>query len=178
MGVCSIQSNREQENLLAVGSYDEHVRLFDTRSLRRPLSETRLGGGIWRVKWDPFGTGKILTASMHNGFHVVDGRDINTEPLPVLAHYDHQTPVGCLGYGADWCRLRPTKSSASKELNQSASAESDQSSQDNFTKKTPELTQNNPSEGQARLNRNELDSFLIGTCSFYDNSLQFWKFDA
>nr|KAG5703160.1 hypothetical protein BaRGS_027325 [Batillaria attramentaria] len=72
MGVCSIQSNPLKESLLAVGSYDENLRVYDCRNMRQPLSETPLGGGLWRVKWDPYAGDKILTASMHNGFHITD----------------------------------------------------------------------------------------------------------
>ena len=46
--------------------------MFDTRQMRQPLSSSPLGGGVWRVKWDPFSGDNILTATMHNGFHIVD----------------------------------------------------------------------------------------------------------
>ncbi|KAK7113565.1 diphthine methyltransferase-like [Littorina saxatilis] len=103
MGVCSMQSSPLRENLLAVGSYDENLSVFDTRKMRQPISTTPLGGGVWRVKWDPFSGHNILTASMHNGFHIVDCSKQDAEPLPVLAHYTNHTS---LAYGVDWCRLK------------------------------------------------------------------------
>ncbi|XP_067673736.1 diphthine methyltransferase-like [Haliotis asinina] len=104
MGVCSIQSNRLQEYKLAVGSYDEELHVWDTRQMKRPLALCDLGGGIWRVKWDPFKGDTILTATMYNGFHIVGASDT----LSIKAHYESASN---LGYGADWCH----KSRAARE---------------------------------------------------------------
>jgi len=86
MGVCSIASHPSRAHVLATGSYDESVRLWDTRNLRKPVlvAEHALGGGVWRVRWNngdeagatpPAGKSKrdsLLCAAMHNGFAVVD----------------------------------------------------------------------------------------------------------
>ena len=41
--------------------------------MRSPLVDHHTqGGGVWRLKWHPFDSSKILTASMHSGFHVVN----------------------------------------------------------------------------------------------------------
>lgn len=40
-------------NVLAVGSYDESVRVWDARALQRPFAEAQTGGGVWRTKWVP-----------------------------------------------------------------------------------------------------------------------------
>ena len=52
-------------------SYDERVLIWDTRQLRRPVSESAVGGGVWRLKWMSTGTG-LLAACMHNGLHLLD----------------------------------------------------------------------------------------------------------
>ncbi|XP_064608912.1 diphthine methyltransferase-like [Liolophura sinensis] len=105
MGVVSIQSNPVKEFILATGSYDEHVLLWDTRQMKSPLSNTALGGGVFRIKWHPRHGQKVLTATMHNGFHVLDAREIpsGASSLPLMAHYC-QEEHGSLAYGADWSR--------------------------------------------------------------------------
>ncbi|CAO3642336.1 unnamed protein product [Cunninghamella blakesleeana] len=95
MGVTTMQSNPHQEHVLATGSYDEHVYLWDTRSLRLPVSKIRTdGGGIWRLKWHPTHPTTLLSASMHAGAFVID----TIENKVVSSFLDHES----MAYGADW----------------------------------------------------------------------------
>lgn len=93
-GVTSIHSNCHSEHLLASGSYDETVNLWDTRNMRSPCSSTSLGGGVWRLKWQPQGKSLLLCACMYNGFHVIDTKSMET----VVSFNEHQS----IAYGVDW----------------------------------------------------------------------------
>ena len=78
-GVTVLAPHPKNPRLLAVGSYDETVAVFDLRksvgcssssSNRRPdelYHSNSLGGGIWRCKWHPFDHNKLLVAAMHGG---------------------------------------------------------------------------------------------------------------
>jgi hypothetical protein len=100
MGVCSIASHPSpsRAHVVATGSYDESVRLWDMRQSRKPIlvQEHALGGGVWRVRWNngedddgkhelehsttTNGGGSrsrrkadtLLCCAMHNGFAVLD----------------------------------------------------------------------------------------------------------
>ncbi|KAG2350359.1 WD-40 repeat-containing protein [Suillus weaverae] len=105
-GVTSIQSHPHIEYLIAVGSYDNNVCIFDTRKPLVPLVQGDVGGGAWRVKWHPSPSRKedILVAGMHDGFKVVKahhGEDVTWEI--VKRFDDHKS----LAYGADWSFAPP-----------------------------------------------------------------------
>eukprot|EP01086_Lenisia_limosa_P011577 TRINITY_DN3777_c0_g1_i1.p1 TRINITY_DN3777_c0_g1~~TRINITY_DN3777_c0_g1_i1.p1 ORF type:complete len:183 (-),score=23.35 TRINITY_DN3777_c0_g1_i1:79-603(-) len=96
-GVCLIQQSPFDENLVAVGSYDEKLRIFDVRKPRQPVSEFQGCGGLWRTKWHPTRRNTIATASMHGGFSVYDiSKDDGDIKSVALEDPNH------LGYGADW----------------------------------------------------------------------------
>ncbi|XP_064071810.1 diphthine methyltransferase isoform X1 [Vanessa tameamea] len=94
-GVTSIRNNVEVEHQLVTGSYDEKVRLWDLRQLKRCLSETDVNGGVWRLKWHPFDKSIILAACMYGGFRILQVE----ENVCVMADYlEHES----ISYGADW----------------------------------------------------------------------------
>jgi len=82
-------------------SYDENIRIWDTRHLKQPVFFTPLGGGVWRLKWDPHKWQHLLAACMHNGFCVLDYTDNTQSPFTVATYREHQS----LAYGSDWCHL-------------------------------------------------------------------------
>ncbi|XP_031476769.1 uncharacterized protein LOC116248241 isoform X2 [Nymphaea colorata] len=98
MGVCCIQKNPMNTNLLLTGSYDESLRLWDMRATSRPILEQQisLGGGVWKFKHHPSIPGLVLAACMHNGFAIVR---IKEDGMELLENYQkHES----LAYGADW----------------------------------------------------------------------------
>ncbi|KAG8998509.1 hypothetical protein FRB94_006854 [Tulasnella sp. JGI-2019a] len=111
-GVTTIQSHPHTEHMLAVGSYDATVRLYDTRKPLTPLLQMNIGGGAWRVKWHPDAAQKddLLVACMHGGFKVlriapeISGFAANepsgNQGYEYLARFEEDCPS--LAYGVDW----------------------------------------------------------------------------
>lgn len=100
MGVCCITKSPTDPNKVLTGSYDEHLRVWDVRSMTKPLSKSSicLGGGVWRIKYHPSIPNLILAACMHNGFAVVSVEEDN---VMLMENYGKHNS---LAYGADWQR--------------------------------------------------------------------------
>jgi diphthamide biosynthesis protein 7 len=115
-GVTAISSHPSLDNIFAVGSYDEHVRLYDYRKMDEPLSKVSVGGGVWRIKWHPStwsgyctesrNVGKLLVAAMHGGCRVVyfpslndDLEEYTADDACILSKF---TAHESMAYGADW----------------------------------------------------------------------------
>jgi len=112
-GVTAISSHPSIDNMFAVGSYDEYVRIYDYRKMDQPMSKIHVGGGVWRIKWHPScyhdgeaegdipHSGKMLVAAMHGGCRVVN--------VPILGGVDGDVEIlsqftahESMAYGADW----------------------------------------------------------------------------
>ncbi|XP_050298245.1 diphthine methyltransferase isoform X2 [Anthonomus grandis grandis] len=91
-GVTSFHSNKSKEFVVASGSYDEHVHIWDIRNLKKAMSTIKMPGPLWRLKWDPFCQRFLLAA---------------------CSYYEHKN----ISYGADWCFLDSTEV---KEIDSSA----------------------------------------------------------
>ncbi|XP_077456911.1 diphthine methyltransferase isoform X2 [Stigmatopora argus] len=200
MGVCSIHSNPHREHILATGSYDEKVLLWDGRNMRQPFSESMLGGGVWRLKWHPTQEHLLLAACMHNDFHILHCQqtiESNKGDCPVVASYILHNS---LAYGADWSRLSleepaplsPPASEPKEHLTdggghlriqyESPTASFDTSLEDDCGQYIPEdITPPSTSSNACHTVTPNDDassmSFLLATCSFYDHMLHLWRWD-
>ncbi|KAJ0019622.1 hypothetical protein NQD34_007191 [Periophthalmus magnuspinnatus] len=201
MGVCSIHSSPHREHLLATGSYDEHVLLWDGRNMRQPLSDSALGGGVWRLKWHPTQEHLLLAACMHNDFHILHCQQAlegSSESCPIVASYILHNS---LAYGADWSRLclddpapcSPLPSAHEPKLPlpesgvhlriqyESPTASFDTSLEDDMGRYIPDnieppipnptVTPEHPCPDTDSM------SCLIASCSFYDHMLHVWRWD-
>ncbi|KAK1792245.1 hypothetical protein P4O66_012196 [Electrophorus voltai] len=184
-------------------SYDENVLLWDERNMRQPLSETAVGGGVWRLKWNPVHKHLLLAACMHNDFHILhcqQALDGSEGPCPILASYILHNS---LAYGADWSWL-PLNSSASSLPQEAApvsvtfpdlgghlriqyespTASFDTSLEDDLGHYIPDHTpppgKSSPPEPVPLPSTGENSaplSCLLATCSFYDHMLHVWRWD-
>ncbi|XP_062874174.1 diphthine methyltransferase [Trichomycterus rosablanca] len=201
MGVCSIHSNPHREHIVASGSYDENVLLWDGRNMRQPLSETPVGGGVWRLKWHPVNEYLLLAACMHNDFHILNCQqtlDGNEGPCPILASYILHNS---LAYGADWSWLplsSPPPSPPQTEATpasvtpaepeghlriqyESPTASFDVSLEDDCGHYIPDHASPTgqrtiPASAPSVEDPNSV-SCLLATCSFYDHMLHVWRWD-
>ena len=149
-GVCSGQSSKFHEFVIATGGYDGIVRVWDTRMVGGsrqhlvPLAEHDVGGGVWRLKWNPNPElkDKLVAASMRGGVHVLSYKPSVNESQgsesmstrksclePVTHYIEH--PSESLAYGADWSYDENLFTTSSKKG-------------------------------------------VLGTCSFYNHELRFW----
>ena len=96
-GVTAVSYHRTKENMFAVGSYDEVVRLYDVRTLKEPLGRVNVGGGVWRIRWHPSHQGRMLVGAMHGGCRIVNMDDF-AKPRIESQFTKHES----MAYGADW----------------------------------------------------------------------------
>lgn len=102
-GVTVISPHPRNPYLVAAGSYDETIGIFDIRYNSQELltRSDKLGGGIWRIQWHPDYDDKILLAAMHGGCRVVQ-LDPDDEFKPIPNVVKEFTKHESMAYGADW----------------------------------------------------------------------------
>jgi diphthamide biosynthesis protein 7 len=97
-GVTTISSHPLLEHVLLTGSYDEDIRVWDTRQMKQPVRSISTGGGVWRLKWHPKDSSLLLAACMYNHFHIFD---FSSDSL-ILEHRLEYKKHDSIAYGADW----------------------------------------------------------------------------
>mmetsp|Transcript_29785 Transcript_29785/g.41130 ORF Transcript_29785/g.41130 Transcript_29785/m.41130 type:complete len:380 (-) Transcript_29785:89-1228(-) len=101
-GVCCISPSPWQEHVILTGSYDEKIRLWDTRSLSKPIVTTQVSapGGVWRLKWHPDKRGMLVAACMYGGFCLLNGVDSEGKLEVGNQYCGHDNSK--IAYGVDW----------------------------------------------------------------------------
>lgn len=99
-GVTCLHSNKEKEFVIATGSYDNYLRIWDLRYMKNPKATIEMPGTMWRVKWHPYECDRLLTACMLDGVHIVKNCDFSK--LEIVNSYKGH---GSIAYGIDWCFL-------------------------------------------------------------------------
>ncbi|MBN3323848.1 DPH7 methyltransferase, partial [Atractosteus spatula] len=192
VGTCPVFTSKRWEKGEGGGGgwgYDEHVLLWDDRSLREPLADSVLGGGVWRLKWHPTQQRLLLAACMHNDFHILDCYPVldgSSGHCPVLASYILHNS---LAYGADWSRLSLGEPLPLPQLPyESPTGSFDTSLEDEAGRYIPDaqpprapappaLPPPRPSDADADADADTPLSSLLASCSFYDHVLHVWRWD-
>ena len=151
-GVCAIHSHPLREFLLATGSFDETLLIWDSRNMTAPLRKVSIeDGGIWRIKWHPSDPNLLLAACTRAGAAVFDFTV--SLSMPSVAWYkEHQSLV----YGVDWRRESTTETD--EMLSQFSGM-----NMSNVSKQTEY--------------GNKISNYQIASCSFYDKSLHIWSIE-
>jgi len=92
--------------VLATGSYDESLRVVDTRAGRvKVVEELGLGGGVWRLQGRGRGGDGILASCMHAGSRVLDVRNCGKRwqdgedgALSVVARWEENESMNYASY--------------------------------------------------------------------------------
>jgi WD40 repeat protein len=195
MGICSIQKCPDRENCIITGSYDECLRLWDTRLMDKPVlkESVGLGGGVWKLKFHPSNGNLVLAACMHNGFAIVRLED---DGIKIVEEYKRHDS---LAYGADWfkgdiskierCWLDvPEISCIENRLDQEEhfldgrdSSKYSGQQKDNNIVTDQQIDAGNSFDNGSSGKRifveraYEKTCSLVATCSFYDKALHIWK---
>ena len=109
-GVTTMAQHPTNPHWMAVGSYDEYVRFYDARYTSKPYQTKHVGGGVWRLKWQPpmpfveaSETSLLLVAAMHGGCrllsHHFDSKNSDDAQVKEVQEFKlHKS----MAYGADW----------------------------------------------------------------------------
>lgn len=93
-GVTAILARETVNNTILTGSYDEWLRVFDSRT-RKVVEDVRLGGGVWRIHMRD--ADSVLASCMHAGARIVvlprEGR-----PLSVIAKFEEHESMNYGGH--------------------------------------------------------------------------------
>lgn len=97
VGVTCVTAFPHKPHELWTGGYDDHIRVWDIRNMRRCVGEQNVSGGVWRIKFHPNRPDLVVLATMYDGFKVIQRETMET-PRVVAKYKDHHS----IAYGAEW----------------------------------------------------------------------------
>ncbi|KAJ8905270.1 hypothetical protein NDN08_001778 [Rhodosorus marinus] len=98
-GVISIQPDPLHNEGILTGGYDDHIRFFDMRSLKRSTEPPiQLEGSPWRIKYHPEDPRYILLPAMYAGAYLLRRDDARNGGNQICHYRGHQS----IAYGACW----------------------------------------------------------------------------
>lgn len=103
VGVTTVATRTGHEYEVWSGGYDDTVRVWDTRSMRRCVKELGVGGGVWRIKFHPREEEYVLVAAMYEGCKAL--RWVNSGELRTVCGFDEHESIAygvCWLEGLDW----------------------------------------------------------------------------
>ncbi|MDA9097746.1 hypothetical protein N9L76_02300 [bacterium] len=169
-GVTCVSPSPHDLHVVATGSYDESVRLWDVRVGKKPkgVAQTKLGGGSWRLRWHPRER-RLAIAAMDGGAVVLDW-----DGCEIRAGVDGE------GDGSDGVH---TSNGAGYGVNNGGKGGVDTSSeQAELVSKSFNVSCEYDGHGSIaygadwgyRSKQSQTDSDVIVSCSFYDKGLHVW----
>lgn len=72
--------------------------------MKQSYNNVKVGGGVWRLKWEPKKEEYLLSASMFNAVHLIDTSSNLANICQSFGEKNNR-----LFYGADWCHLNDTQ---------------------------------------------------------------------
>jgi WD40 repeat protein len=161
--VTSIQWDPNDSNIVATGSYDEFLRIWDERNLSKPIQEFACGGGVWRIKW----INAVKKNQKNENLNSTESK-LNIELNVVETNTNRKEPIlalACMQGGARVLRLSEDYKTCLKRI-------------ENFGKNS-EVTDNLLIYGIDVLHAQYIDSCddvqcVLVTSSFYENYINTW----
>lgn len=94
VGVTCVTQNTR--GMLWTGGYDDMVRVWDVRAMNKPICQTAVGGGVWRIRFHPSRPGLVLIAAMYDGCKILRETSDNVDMLAQFREHES------IAYGAEW----------------------------------------------------------------------------
>jgi diphthamide biosynthesis protein 7 len=191
-GVTCVAPSPHDCHVVATGSYDDVVRLWDVRNASKALEigHVNVGGGAWRLRWHP-SQRKLAAAAMGGGVAIVEwtGRERverKVDEATGEASLEYEISFGSvdkepsyeahgsIAYGADW-GWRGDDGDGDDDDDDDDDDGSDGSSDLDSSRGTPSNELLKSPGGTFHRAGEATKTSVIVSCSFYDRGLHCWS---